>query len=107
MPPTARSRISARVAKHLLELVAPNDLASLVIGAQAVKERRYGAAITALESAGGDTFAGITGGILRAWALIGEGRTADADAALSEIGQGWARGFPRLPPRRDGRHRGR
>lgn len=84
---------SARVAKHLLELVAPNDLASLVIGAQAVKERRYGAAITALESAGGDTFAGITGGILRAWALIGDGRTADADAALGEIGQGGLEDF--------------
>ncbi len=79
---------SARVARHLLELVAPNDLASLVIGAQEVKERRYSAAIRDLESSGGDTFAGITGGILRAWALIGEGRTADADAALNEIGQG-------------------
>jgi len=84
---------AARVAKHLLELSAPNDLASLVVGAQAVKERRYGAAAHELESVGGDTFAGITGGILRAWALIGDGKRDEADKVLTELGQGGLEDF--------------
>jgi tetratricopeptide (TPR) repeat protein len=84
---------SARVARHLLELVAPNDLASLVIGAEALKAGRYAAAARELESAGGDTFAGITGGILRAWALIGDGKPDEADAALDEIAQGGLEDF--------------
>ena len=41
---------AARVAKHLLELSAPNDLASLVIGTEAVKQRRYAAAAKELEN---------------------------------------------------------
>ncbi|MBN9311032.1 tetratricopeptide repeat protein, partial [Devosia sp.] len=92
---TANGQIAeaARVAKHLLELSAPNDLASLVIGAQAVKERRYGAAARELESVGGDTFAGITGGILRAWALIGDGKRDEADKVLDELGQGGLEDF--------------
>ncbi len=92
---TADGRIAdaARIAKHLLELSAPNDLASLVIGTQALKERRYGAAARALESLGGDSFAGITGGILRAWALIGDGKRAEADKVLSELGQGQLEDF--------------
>ncbi|WP_423068762.1 tetratricopeptide repeat protein [Devosia sp. CN2-171] len=84
---------AARVAKHLLELSAPNDLASLVIGAEAVKERRYRAAAQELESVGGDTFAGITGGILRAWALIGDGKRDEADKVLDELGQGGLEDF--------------
>ncbi len=84
---------AARVAKHLLELSAPNDLASLVIGAEAVKERRYSAAARELEAVGGDTFAGITGGILRAWALIGDGKRDEADKVLDELGQGGLEDF--------------
>lgn len=84
---------AARVARHLLELSAPNDLASLIIGTEAVKQERYGDAIDYLEKMGGDTFAGITGGILRAWALIGEGRTDEANEVLDEIGQGGLEDF--------------
>jgi len=84
---------SANVAKHLLELSAPNDLASLVIGTEAVKERRYAAAAKDLESVGGDTFAGITGGILRAWALIGDGKSDEATKVLDEIGKGGLEDF--------------
>jgi len=84
---------SARVAKHLLDLSAPNDLASLVIGTQAVKERRYGAAARELETVGGDTFAGITGGILRAWALVGDGKSDEASKVLDEIAEGGLEDF--------------
>lgn len=84
---------AARVAKHMLELSAPNDLASLVIGTEAMKERRYAAAAKALENVGGDTFAGITGGILRAWALVAEGKASEASKVLDEIGQGGLEDF--------------
>lgn len=84
---------AARVAKHLLELSAPNDLASLIIGTEAVKERRYAAAAKELENVGGDTFAGITGGILRAWALVADGKPEEASKALDEIGEGGLEDF--------------
>lgn len=84
---------AARVAKHLLELSAPNDLASLVIGTEAVKQRRYAAAAKELENVGGDTFAGITGGLLRAWALLGDGKPDEANKVLGEIGQGGLEDF--------------
>jgi tetratricopeptide (TPR) repeat protein len=84
---------AARVAKHMLELSAPNDLASLVIGTEAVKQRRYGAAAKELENVGGDTFAGITGGLLRAWALLGDGKPDEASKVLDEIGQGGLEDF--------------
>ncbi|MBK8085880.1 MAG: tetratricopeptide repeat protein [Devosia sp.] len=84
---------AATVAGHLLELAAPNDLASLVIGAEAIKARRYAAAGRALTTVGGDTFAGITGGILRAWALEGEGRRDEAGQVLDQIGQGGLEDF--------------
>jgi len=79
---------AARVGQHLLELLAPNDLASLVIGTKAVADKRYADAVRDLEASGTDTFAGITGGLLRAWALIGEGKNDEADAALNEIAEG-------------------
>ncbi|WP_299641236.1 tetratricopeptide repeat protein [Devosia sp.] len=84
---------AARTAKHLLELSAPNDLASLIIGTEDVKERRYAAAAKELENVGGDTFAGITGGILRAWALVADGKADEASKVLDGIGQGGLEDF--------------
>ncbi len=84
---------AATLAEHLLELSAPNDLASLVIGTEAIKARRYGAAGRALDAVGGDTFAGITGGILRAWALEGEGKRDEAGKVLDEIAKGGLEDF--------------
>lgn len=77
---------SAQVAKRLKELVGQNELADLVIATEALKERRYGAAGSALETVGQDTFTGITAGILRAWALVGEKRYDEADAIVAKLG---------------------
>ncbi|CAN7175320.1 tetratricopeptide repeat protein [Devosia sp. LjRoot3] len=77
---------SAQVAKRLKELVGQNELAELVIATEALKERRYGAAGNALETISQDTFTGITAGILRAWALVGEKRYDEADAILAKLG---------------------
>jgi tetratricopeptide (TPR) repeat protein len=77
---------SAQVAKRLKELVGQNELAELVIATEALKERRYGAAGTALETISQDTFTGITASILRAWALVGDNRYEEADAILAKLG---------------------
>src|SRR5690606_23819126 len=52
----------------------------------ALKTRRYGAAERLLASMGQDSFTNITAGILRAWALVGENRKSEADAALDQLG---------------------
>lgn len=77
---------AAQTAKHLIELVGNNELADLVVATEALKERRYGAAETALATISQDTFTGITAGILRAWALVGEKRYAEADALVAKLG---------------------
>jgi tetratricopeptide (TPR) repeat protein len=77
---------SAQVAKRLTELVGQNELAELVVATEALKERRYGAAESALETISQDTFTGITASILRAWALVGEKRYDEADAIMAKLG---------------------
>ncbi len=84
---------SARVARHLLELSAPNDLATLVIGAEALKDRRYAAAARDLADVGGDTYAGIAASVLRAWALTGDGKLDEANKLLDTVGQGGLEDF--------------
>lgn len=78
---------SASMAKHLLELDPNNELAELVIAAEAVKERRYGAADRMLSTISQSSFSGITAGILRAWALIGDKRVAEADDLMEKLGR--------------------
>jgi tetratricopeptide (TPR) repeat protein len=84
---------SARVARHLLELGAPNDLATLVLGVEALKDRRYAAAVRALEDVGGDTYAGIAGSVLRAWALAADGKLQQANEELDGIAEGGLEDF--------------
>ena len=78
---------AASTAKHLLELDPANELAELVVATEALKERRYDAAERMLGAIGQDSFTGITAGILRAWALVGDNRKPEADAMLDELGQ--------------------
>ena len=78
---------AAEVAKHLLTLDPRNGLARIVVATEAVKERRYAAAAGMLANLGRDNFTAITGTILRAWALVGDGRAADADALLVDLGR--------------------
>jgi len=78
---------AAIAAQRLLELQPENELARLVIATEAVKQRRYDAAAQELEKLGTETFAGITGGILRAWALAGQKDLEGAYAVLDEIGR--------------------
>ncbi len=77
---------AGNTARHLLELDPNNQLASLVVATEALKERRYGAVKSQLESVSADSFSGITAGILRAWALVGEGKAGEADALMNQVG---------------------
>ncbi len=79
---------AADAARHLLELTPDNEMARLVIATEALKQRRYGAAIKDLDKLGSDSFEGITGAILRAWALTGDGKIDQAFASLDKIADG-------------------
>ena len=78
---------AAQTAKHLLELDPGHELAELVVATEALKERRYGASEEMLGAIGQESFTGITAGILRAWALVGDNRKDEADAVLEQLGQ--------------------
>ncbi len=79
---------AADTARRMLELEPNHQLARLVIATEAMKQRRYAAAVRTLDKLGADSFEGITGAILRAWALTGDGRVDEAVAALDNIGRG-------------------
>ena len=79
---------SADTARRMLELEPTNQLAQLVIATEALKNRRYAAAIRDLDKLGADSFEGITGSILRAWALIGDGRYDEAMSSLDKVAEG-------------------
>ncbi len=77
---------ASSTARRMLELDPANELAELVVAAEALKERRYGAAARQLAKISQDSFSGITAGILRAWALVGDNRADDAQALMKELG---------------------
>jgi tetratricopeptide (TPR) repeat protein len=77
---------ASSTARRMLELDPANELAELVVAAEALKERRYGAAVRQLSKISQDSFSGITAGILRAWALIGDNRADEAQALMEELG---------------------
>ncbi|HVY50769.1 MAG TPA: tetratricopeptide repeat protein [Devosia sp.] len=76
------------VARQVVAQQPDNDMAKLVIATQAFKQRRYEAAIADLDKLDASTFEGVTGAILKAWALTGEGRIDDAFASLDKIADG-------------------
>lgn len=84
---------SADIAERMLGVVPQNELARLVVATVALKESRYDDALTSLDGMTTETIIGITGGILRAWALSGEGKKADANALLDEIGAAGLQNF--------------
>ncbi|RYE07746.1 MAG: tetratricopeptide repeat protein [Hyphomicrobiales bacterium] len=80
---------AADAARRLLKLGGgSNQLAQLVIATESLKQRRYAATIRDLDALGADSFEGITGAILKAWAMTGDNRVDEAFASLDEVGQG-------------------
>ena len=77
---------AATTARRMLELDPSNQLAELVVATEALKERRYAATERRLSAVGEDSFSGITAGILRAWAMVGDGRPEEAEALMTRLG---------------------
>ncbi len=75
------------IARHLLELEPESELAHVLLGTIALKERRYTSAVNQLEPVGSQSFIGITATILHAWALIGQDDYEGAQALLDEMGR--------------------
>lgn len=84
---------AANMAQHLLEFDPTNELARVVIGAVALKERRYSSAENQLNGGEIESFLGITAGILRAWALVGDNQFEQSQALLNELAQGGLENF--------------
>ena len=77
---------AANTARRMLELDPTNQLAELVVASEALKERRFSAAVRRLDNVSEDSFSGITAGLLRAWALVGDGRAGEAEALMTRLG---------------------
>ena len=86
----ADGEIDAAVAsaQHALSLDPTDEMAKLIIATQAVKESRYDAAVDMLANLSPESFEGLTGSLLRAWALTGSGKVDDAFAALDKLSAG-------------------
>jgi tetratricopeptide (TPR) repeat protein len=84
---------AADTARHVLELEPTNDMAKLVLATQAFKQRRYDAAVNDLDKLNDTTFEGITGAILKAWALVGENKLDAAFKSLDELADGGLEDF--------------
>lgn len=79
---------AASLAQHLIDLEPENEIARLLLGTVALKERRYSAAKSQLENIGTESFLGITAAIVRAWALVAEDNYASSSALLDELSRG-------------------
>jgi tetratricopeptide (TPR) repeat protein len=79
---------AADTANRIIQIDSGSQLARLVVATEAIKQRRYEAALRVLDNLGADTFEGITGTILKAWALTGAGRADEANAELDQVDDG-------------------
>ncbi len=73
------------LARRMLELVPGHNLATLVLGTIALKERRYKSAINKLQTMGLGNFVDIAGYVVRAWAYVGQSNLDKAFAVLDEM----------------------
>lgn len=79
---------AAGLARHVLDLDPADELARLTLGTVALKERRYASAERMFGQVPSQSLVGITAGIGRGWAVLGNGDLQGAYAALDTVGQG-------------------
>ncbi|MEO8757263.1 MAG: tetratricopeptide repeat protein [Devosia sp.] len=79
---------AADTSRQVMQVETDNDMAKLVIATEAFKQRRYDAVVTGLAKVNPTTFEGVTGAILKAWALTGEGKLDEAFASLDKLSNG-------------------
>ena len=80
-----RLQQAADVARHMLEVDAGNPLAMLIVATNDLVLSNYQQVVTELEPLGPESFAGITGAIVRAWALVGLDRYDEAMQSLGPV----------------------
>ncbi|HEY9009742.1 MAG TPA: tetratricopeptide repeat protein, partial [Devosia sp.] len=76
---------AANAARHMLEVDPNNDLARLLIAAEELKQGDFTSVVKGLEGQGADNFAAITGSILHAWGLVGQGKLDEALQSLDPV----------------------
>ncbi|MEX1180951.1 MAG: tetratricopeptide repeat protein [Cucumibacter sp.] len=76
---------AAASAQRLIELQPDHELARLLLGAVALKERRYTSAVNLLDAMSTSTLLGITGNVLDGWAMFGAGRIEEAEDRIGSI----------------------
>lgn len=79
---------AAAMAKHVLSVDPQNEMAPLVLGVVALKQRQYSSAVKVLGPVEASSFVGITANMLRAWALIGDDNYPAAQGLLNGIARG-------------------
>ncbi|MAN89190.1 MAG: hypothetical protein CL555_21065 [Algoriphagus sp.] len=79
---------AATMAQHVVDLNPEDELAHLVLGSVALKQRRYASADQLLSRVPEASLVGIIASVTRAWAKVGEGDMDAANAILSQVGQG-------------------
>jgi tetratricopeptide (TPR) repeat protein len=75
-------REAVDLAKRVLKSDPSDAIAHLVLAAEAMRERRYGAAASQMDDAPKSGFSSLIGPLVAAWAQVGLG---DADAALKRL----------------------
>lgn len=73
------------LANMVLEIEPQDELARLTLATNALRERRYAAAITYLEPMSSGSIVGITGRVVSAWAHLGLGDAEGAEAIFAEL----------------------
>lgn len=73
------------VARRLLEISPNHQLARLVSGTVALKERRFSSASKSFGGIGLENFVGITGAVLMAWTDVGQNDLSTAMARLDDL----------------------
>ncbi len=76
---------AANAARHMLEVDPGNELALLIIATEELKQGKFDDVISGLDKLGNESFSGITGAIIRAWALVGEGKLEDGLKSLEPV----------------------
>ena len=78
---------ASSMAQHVLDLNPDDELARLVLGTVALKERRYASADRMLSGVPEASLVGIVGSIMRAWSAVGEGDLDTAGTILDTVGR--------------------
>lgn len=76
------------MAQQILEADSTDELARLVLSSVALKQRRYNSVIQTLQPVSDGSLIGVTAGIMRAWAQVGNSEIDAAFTTMDRVGAG-------------------